>query len=71
MKMPATYGGNAEEDTDGGEFGNRSKSFPIIKSLDLTVTFSNETGFVAFNTAVSFKLHLIDPFAAYGTFVRW
>lgn len=71
MKMPASYGGNTQEDADGGELGNWSKSFPIIKPLNLTVAFSNETSFVAFNTAVRFKLHLIDPFATDGMFVRW
>ncbi|KAM2897970.1 hypothetical protein COP2_007553 [Malus domestica] len=68
--MPTTERSNTEKDTNSGEFGNGSKSFPIIKAFNLTVAFSNETGFVVLNTAIRFKLHLINPFAPNGTFMR-
>ncbi|KAM2125579.1 hypothetical protein ACFX1Q_016035 [Malus domestica] len=67
--MPTLQRGNIEKDMNNGQFGNRCKGFPIINTFNLTISFRNKPSFVPFKTAIMFKLHFVDPFAANGTSV--
>lgn len=52
-------------------FNNNTKSLSIVYTMNLTITFSNESRFVFVNSTTRYVLDLVNPFALNDIPTKW
>jgi len=63
MNGPAAGGGDAEDDTNGGRFDNRTKRLVVVDAMALSETADHPAGLVTGEAAVGVEFMLINPLA--------
>ena len=60
-KQPGTHSSHGEKQTDKSNLGNGGEGVTIIKTINLSISFSNQAGLKAINLTIRTNLNCVDP----------
>ena len=71
IKWPRTHSNHGEKETDISNLGNRGECVTIIRTINLSISFSNQAGLKAINLAIRTNLNRVNPTTTNWKLTKW
>jgi len=71
MKRPVTYCCHCKEEANSSHLGHGRESVTIVKAINLSVPFCNQSGFEPMNLTIRANFNCIHPSATNNLLARW
>ena len=66
IKWPGTHSNHGEKETDKSNLGNGGECVTIIRTINLSISFSNQAGLKAINLTIKTNLNCVNPTTTNG-----